>query len=316
MKKTVLLLAIVTATLLMAGCGDMNWGQAEGQSPKKKQPSLEQEGTVAVKEKPKTVMVNEGLSKKEEEKLNERLDELEKKVESQDEEGSQGSASQPTESSQPEQSQAPQAEDQARAAAEAYYEAVAARNWGYTYDHLDSETQSAYTEQEWFAKNDYLADTGAVTYTIESVVMDSAYPKTVADVAVVLTTTDGSTSVRNTYFVYENGLWLHRFSPEEYDLLASAPTASSSATSSASASSSATAPSSPTASPNSSPKPSPNRNDNVQRNGHRRAATGGTKPTAPRGGGDINCDEVAGPVRVPSGDPNNLDGDGDGFGCE
>jgi hypothetical protein len=229
MKKTVLLLAIVTATLRMAGCGDINWGQAEGQSPKKKQPSLEQEGTVAVKEKPKTVMVNEGLSKKEEEKLNERLDELEKKVESQDEEGSQGSASQPTESSQPEQSQAPQAEDQARAAAEAYYEAVAARNWGYTYNHLDSETQSAYTEQEWFAKNDYLADTGAVTYTIESVVMDSAYPKTVADVAVVLTTTDGSTSVRNTYFVFEGGSWLHCFSPEEYDLLASVSTASASA---------------------------------------------------------------------------------------
>jgi len=59
--------------------------------------------------------------------------------------------------------------------------------------------------------------------------MDSAYPKTVADVAVVLTTTDGSTSVRNTYFVFEGGSWLHRFSPEEYDLLASVSTASASA---------------------------------------------------------------------------------------
>ena len=277
---------------------------------------VEKSKTVAVKEKPKTVMVNKGLSKKEEEELNDRLDELENKVESQGEEGSQDTASQTTESAQPEQSQTPQAEDQARAAAEAYYEAVAARNWGYTYDHLDSETQSAYTEQEWSAKTNYLADTGTVTYTIESVVMDSAYPETVADVTVVLTTTDGSTSVRNTYFVYENGSWLHRFTPEEYDLLASASTASSSATSSASASSSAMAPSSPTASPNSSPKPSPNRNDDAQRNGHRRAATGGTKPTSPRGGGDINCDEVAGPVQVPPGDPNNLDGDGDGLGCE
>src|SRR5215218_737683 len=193
---------------------------------------VEKSKTVAVKEKPKTVMVNKGLSKKEEEELNDRLDELENKVESQGEEGSQDTASQTTESAQPEQSQTPQAEDQARAAAEAYYEAVAARNWGYTYDHLDSETQSAYTEQEWSAKNNYLADTGTVTYTIESVVMDSAYPETVADVTVVLTTTDGSTSVRNTYFVYENGSWLHRFTPEEYDLLASASTASSSATSS------------------------------------------------------------------------------------
>ena len=229
MKKTVLLLALVAAALLMAGCNYINGNEAGGQSPEKKQPSLEQEGTVALKEKPKTVMVNEGLSKKEEEKLNERLDKLEKKVESQDEEGSRGSASRSTGSSQPEQSQAPQAEDQARAAAEAYYEAVSARSWGYTYDHLDSETRSAYTEQEWFAKNKYLADTGAVTYTIQSVEMDSSAPETFAYVTVVLTATDGSTNVRNTYFVYEDGSWLHRFSPEEYDLLASAPTASVSA---------------------------------------------------------------------------------------
>ena len=128
MKKTVLLLIIVGAAILMAGCSYIDGDEAQEQGPKKKQPSLEQEGTVAVKEKPKTVKVNEGLSKKEEEKLNERLDELEKKVESQDEDGPQGTASQTTESSQPEQSQAPQAEDQARAAAVAYYEAVAARN--------------------------------------------------------------------------------------------------------------------------------------------------------------------------------------------
>jgi hypothetical protein len=229
MKKTVLLLAMVAAALLMAGCSYINGDQAEGQGPKNKESPPEQEATVSLEEKPRTVMVNEGLSKNEEEKLNERLDELEKKVDSQDEEGSQGTASQPTESGQPEQSQAPQAEGQARAAAEAYYEAVAARNWGYTYDHLDSETRSAYTEQEWFAKNEYLADTGAVTYTIQSVVMDSSAPETFAYVTVVLTAADGSTNARNTYFVYEGGAWLHRFSPEEYDLLASASTASVSA---------------------------------------------------------------------------------------
>lgn len=230
MKKTALLLATVAAALLMAGCSFINGDEAGGQGQKKKQAPPEQEATVALDEKPKTVMVNEGLSKKEEKKLNDRLDELEKEVESQDEEGSQGTASRPTESSQPEQSQASlQAEDQARAAAEAYYEAVAARSWGYTYDHLDSETQSAYSEQEWFAKNDYLADTGAVTYTIQSVVMDSSAPETLAYVTLVLTAADGSTNVRNTYWVYEDGSWLHRFSPEEYDLLASAPTASVSA---------------------------------------------------------------------------------------
>jgi hypothetical protein len=229
MKKPVLLLTTVAAALVMAGCSYIDGDQAEGQGPKNKESPPEQEATVSLEEKPRTVMVNEGLSKNEEEKLNERLDELEKKVDSQDEEGSQGTASQPTESGQPEQSQAPQAEGQARAAAEAYYEAVAARNWGYTYDHLDSETRSAYTEQEWFAKNEYLADTGAVTYTIQSVVMDSSAPETFAYVTVVLTAADGSTNARNTYFVYEGGAWLHRFSPEEYDLLASASTASVSA---------------------------------------------------------------------------------------
>jgi hypothetical protein len=229
MKKPVLLLTTVAAALVMAGCSYIDGDQAEGQGPKNKESPPEQEATVSLEEKPRTAMVNEGLSKNEEEKLNERLDELEKKVDSQDEEGSQGTASQPTESGQPEQSQAPQAEGQARAAAEAYYEAVAARNWGYTYDHLDSETRSAYTEQEWFAKNEYLADTGAVTYTIQSVVMDSSAPETFAYVTVVLTAADGSTNARNTYFVYEGGAWLHRFSPEEYDLLASASTASVSA---------------------------------------------------------------------------------------
>jgi predicted component of type VI protein secretion system len=224
----------VSMTVAIAGCTS---------TPDKdvaKNNVIEKSKTVAVTEKPKTVMVNEGLSKKEEEKLNERLDELENKVASQGKKGSEGAASQPIEASQPEQSQAPPAEEQARTAAVAYYQAAAARNWEYTYEHLDSETQSAYTEQEWFAKNAYLADTGAVTYTIESVVMDPSAPETVANVTVVLTSTDGSTSVRNTYWVYEGRSWLHRFAPEEYDLLASAPMGSSSSSPSASASASVT----------------------------------------------------------------------------
>jgi hypothetical protein len=71
--------------------------------------------------------------------------------------------------------------------------------------------------------------------------MDSTSPETVANVAVLLTSPDSSTSVRNTYFIYEGGSWKHRFSPEEYDLLASVPRGTSSATASTSASSSATA---------------------------------------------------------------------------
>ena len=37
--------------------------------------------------------------------------------------------------------------------------------------------------------------------------------------------------------------------------------------------------------------------------------------TAP-GGGDINCDQVDGPIYVGPNDPHNLDGDGDGYACE
>ncbi len=40
--------------------------------------------------------------------------------------------------------------------------------------------------------------------------------------------------------------------------------------------------------------------------------TPGTAP-APSGGGDIDCDDVSGPIPTPAGDPNNLDGDGDGL---
>ena len=36
----------------------------------------------------------------------------------------------------------------------------------------------------------------------------------------------------------------------------------------------------------------------------------------PSGGDDINCDEVNGPIRTPPGDPDNLDGDDDGWACE
>ena len=37
---------------------------------------------------------------------------------------------------------------------------------------------------------------------------------------------------------------------------------------------------------------------------------------APSGSGDIDCDEVNGPIPTPPGDPDGLDGDGDGLSCE
>ena len=66
------------------------------------------------------------------------------------------------------------------------------------------------------------------------------------------------------------------------------------ASASSSASSSATAPSSSSAS----------------------AGSGASAPAAPSSGGDIDCDQVNGPIPTPPGDPDGLDGDGDGLACE
>ena len=221
------LLALVVTT----GCGgiiDLDGGNS---SSKKKQVAGKKDA------KPRTVVVNEGMSKKEERKLNERLDELEKEVEDQGDQASKGT----TVDIEPER----QVDDQVRAVAETYYEAAAARDWGYTYDHLDSETRSAFTEDEWFAKNDWLADNGEATYTIQSVEIDDA-DKFIANVVVLLTFDDGSTTLRNTYFVFEDGSWRHRFGSEEYELFATAQTASASASAGDTSAGSSTPPASGT----------------------------------------------------------------------
>ena len=46
------------------------------------------------------------------------------------------------------------------------------------------------------------------------------------------------------------------------------------------------------------------------------AVSGGTASAAPASGGDIDCDQVNGPIPTPPGDPDGLDGDGDGLACE
>ena len=71
----------------------------------------------------------------------------------------------------------------------------------------------------------------------------------------------------------------------------------SGATASASSSPSASASASASASP-SSPSPT---------------LGGGGRPSE---GGDIDCDQVNGPIPTPPGDPDGLDGDGDGLSCE
>jgi hypothetical protein len=124
-----------------------------------------------------------------------------------------------------------------RAAAEAYYANMEYTDWDYTYDHLASETRNTYGREEWANKNAARYDP-SIDYKVDSVVMESP---TKADVVVVLALGDGSTRFRNTYFVKEDGRWLHQFGAEEYALFAGA---GSSASASAGASAGASVPTS------------------------------------------------------------------------
>ena len=103
-------------------------------------------------------------------------------------------------------------------AVEDYYRAVGVEDWEYTYNHLDSQTQSMFTEEEWSQKNQWFWDRYPTVYHILSIESDGESEGSVADVEVRLTGEDGSSWVRNTYWVLEDGEWLHRFSQEETDL--------------------------------------------------------------------------------------------------
>ncbi len=107
---------------------------------------------------------------------------------------------------------------EAEEAAGDYYRAAGSQDWNYTYDALDSETQALFSREEWFEKNQWLSDNYPAIYNIETVELDETSQEPLAEVAVRLTGEDGSSSIRNTYFVLEGGEWKHRFAQEEIDL--------------------------------------------------------------------------------------------------
>jgi hypothetical protein len=206
MRKMVMA-SIILATFLATGCSE------QSNAPKK----VQGDG-----QKPKTVVVNKGMSEEEEEKLNQRLSELEDEVNDQP-------AEQPAQDTK-------SAEDSARDAAQAYYAAAAAGSYSYTYNELSSYSRSQFTEDEWVAANTAL-DSAAASFSVDSVTM---VDDTVADVNLTVTLPDGSSSERITRFVLENGGWKHDLTQAEYDLFAgAAATDSASATSPASASANA-----------------------------------------------------------------------------
>jgi class 3 adenylate cyclase/tRNA A-37 threonylcarbamoyl transferase component Bud32 len=109
-------------------------------------------------------------------------------------------------------------EEEVRTAAEDYYEAVDMEDWSYTYNNLDSRTRRMFTEEEWRLKNQWFADNESLEVNSLNVGVDLSSSETVADVTVDRTFKDGTSIVRDTYFVYEEGSWKHRFGEEEIDI--------------------------------------------------------------------------------------------------
>ena len=216
MRKLAMVMLLVTA-ILAAGCseqeapaGQQNQAQRQNDAPKSQ----------AKSQQPKTVVVNEGMSKEEEERLNERIAALE-------DEANDESVEQPTQEAE---STAPtqEAEDAARVAAQDYYAAAAGGNYSYTYSNLTSVSQGQFTEDEWVTDNTTLGS-DAGTYSVNSVGM---VDDSTAEVQLTITSADGSSSERFTRFVLENGSWKHELTPEEYELFAGATAGSASASAS------------------------------------------------------------------------------------
>jgi hypothetical protein len=100
-------------------------------------------------------------------------------------------------------------------AAEDYYQAVDQENWAYTYDNLDSQTQSMFTEEEWYAKNQWFADNEGLELATMNVVVNGSTSEPVVSVSVYRTFKDGTSITRDTLFVSEGGVWKHSFTEEE-----------------------------------------------------------------------------------------------------
>jgi hypothetical protein len=103
-------------------------------------------------------------------------------------------------------------------AAEDYYLAVDQENWAYTYDNLGSQTRALFTEEEWYAKNQWFADNEGLELATINVVVNGSPSDPVVSVTVYRTFKDGTSITRGTFFVSEGGVWKHRFTEEEIEI--------------------------------------------------------------------------------------------------
>ena len=104
-----------------------------------------------------------------------------------------------------------------RRAVEDYYEAVERKDWGYTYDNLDSETKQSFTRSEWIRKNQGFDNVDPLVRSTPRMIGEVSTSSPV-EMTLAQTFGSGATGTRTTYFVWEDGSWRHRFSQEEYDL--------------------------------------------------------------------------------------------------
>jgi hypothetical protein len=109
-------------------------------------------------------------------------------------------------------------EAEAEAAAGEYGRAAGVGDWAYTYENLGSETQALFTEEEWFARNQWVADNGSVVYQIGSAKRLGTSSGIIREVSLRLTYGDDTSSTGTTYFVQGDGSWKHRFGQEEHTL--------------------------------------------------------------------------------------------------
>lgn len=97
-----------------------------------------------------------------------------------------------------------------------YYGAVDRGEWGYTYSRLDSKTRALFTEAEWARRNQFLSELNPGELSSIRVAVD-IIPDEPADVAVYRTFKGGGYNVRDTLFVYEDGMWKHRLTSRELE---------------------------------------------------------------------------------------------------
>jgi Domain of unknown function (DUF4352)/Excalibur calcium-binding domain len=100
-------------------------------------------------------------------------------------------------------------------AVEDYYQAVDREDWAYTYQNLDSQTRAMFDEEEWYLKNQWFADTEGLELAAMDVAVSGSPSDPVVSVTVYRSFKDGTSIDRGTFFVFEDGVWKHRFGEEE-----------------------------------------------------------------------------------------------------